>query len=219
VPTYLIGNDAFQEVDNVGITRPCVKHNFLVKDVRDLAKTIKKAFYIATSGRPGPVLIDIPKDVTDPNVKIPFEYPKEVKMRSYNPTVKGHTGQIKKAVDMILSAKRPMIYSGGGVILGKASEQLVRFARKLNYPITNTLMGLGAYPATDRQFVGMLGMHGTYEANMGMHHCDVLIAIGARFDDRVTGKISPSSARRRRSSISTSIRRPSPRTCPWMCRL
>jgi len=190
VPTYLIGNDAFQEVDNVGITRPCVKHNFLVKDVRDLAKTIKKAFYIATSGRPGPVLIDIPKDVTDPNVKIPFEYPKEVKMRSYNPTVKGHTGQIKKAVDMILSAKRPMIYSGGGVILGKASEQLVRFARKLNYPITNTLMGLGAYPATDRQFVGMLGMHGTYEANMGMHHCDVLIAIGARFDDRVTGNLA-----------------------------
>jgi len=190
VATHMIGNDAFQEVDNVGITRPCVKHNFLVKDVRDLAETIKKAFYIATSGRPGPVLVDIPKDVTDPKVKIPFEYPREVKMRSYNPTVKGHTGQVKKAVDMILGAKRPMIYSGGGVILGNASEQLVRFTRKLNYPITNTLMGLGAYPATDRQFVGMLGMHGTYEANMGMHHCDVLIAIGARFDDRVTGNLA-----------------------------
>jgi acetolactate synthase-1/2/3 large subunit len=190
VPTSLIGNDAFQEVDNVGITRPCVKHNFLVKDVRDLAATIKKAFYIATTGRPGPVLVDIPKDVTDPKVKIPFEYPKSVSLRSYNPTVKGHGGQIKKAVDLILSAKRPMIYTGGGVVLGHASEQLTRFTRKLNYPITNTLMGLGAYPASDRQFVGMLGMHGTYEANMGMHHCDVLIAIGARFDDRVTGNLA-----------------------------
>ncbi|MEF3193188.1 MAG: acetolactate synthase 3 large subunit [Halothiobacillaceae bacterium] len=190
VPTHLIGNDAFQEVDNVGITRPCVKHNFLVKDVRDLALTIKKAFYIATSGRPGPVLVDIPKNVTDPKVKVPFEYPKEISLRSYNPTVKGHTGQIKKAVDLILSAKRPMIYTGGGVVLGRASEQLTRFTRKLNYPITNTLMGLGSYPATDRQFVGMLGMHGTYEANMAMHHCDVLIAIGARFDDRVTGNVA-----------------------------
>ncbi|MEW6728752.1 MAG: acetolactate synthase 3 large subunit [Pseudomonadota bacterium] len=190
VPTSLIGNDAFQEVDNVGITRPCVKHNFLVKDVRELAATIKKAFYIATTGRPGPVLVDIPKDVTDPKVKIPFEYPKSVSLRSYNPTVKGHGGQIKKAVDLILSAKRPMIYTGGGVVLGHASEQLTRFTRKLNYPITNTLMGLGAYPASDRQFVGMLGMHGTYEANMGMHHCDVLIAIGARFDDRVTGNLA-----------------------------
>jgi acetolactate synthase-1/2/3 large subunit len=190
VPTHLIGNDAFQEVDNVGITRPCVKHNFLVKDVRDLAATIKKAFYIATTGRPGPVLVDIPKDVTDPKVKIPFEYPKSVSLRSYNPTVKGHGGQIRKAVDLILSAKRPMIYTGGGVVLGRASEQLIRFTRKLNYPITNTLMGLGAYPASDRQFVGMLGMHGTYEANMGMHHCDVLIAIGARFDDRVTGNLA-----------------------------
>jgi acetolactate synthase-1/2/3 large subunit len=190
VPTHLIGNDAFQEVDNVGITRPCVKHNFLVKDVRDLAATIKKAFYIATTGRPGPVLVDIPKDVTDPKVKVPFEYPKSVSLRSYNPTIKGHGGQIKKAVDLILSAKRPMIYTGGGVVLGHASEQLTRFARMLNYPITNTLMGLGAYPASDRQFVGMLGMHGTYEANMGMHHCDVLIAIGARFDDRVTGNLA-----------------------------
>ena len=190
VPTSLIGNDAFQEVDNVGITRPCVKHNFLVKDVRDLAATIKKAFYIATTGRPGVVLVDIPKDITDPKVKVPFEYPKEVSLRSYSPTVKGHGGQIKKAVDLILSAKRPMIYTGGGVVLGHASEQLTRFTRKLNYPITNTLMGLGAYPASDRQFVGMLGMHGTYEANMGMHHCDVLIAIGARFDDRVTGNLA-----------------------------
>jgi len=190
VPTSLIGNDAFQEVDNVGITRPCVKHNFLVKDVRDLAATIKKAFYIATSGRPGPVLVDLPKDVTDPKVKVPFEYPKDISLRSYSPTVKGHGGQIKKAVDLILSAKRPMIYTGGGVVLGRASEQLTRFARMLNYPVTNTLMGLGAYPASDRQFVGMLGMHGTYEANMGMHHCDVLIAIGARFDDRVTGNLA-----------------------------
>ncbi|MEW5974051.1 MAG: acetolactate synthase 3 large subunit [Pseudomonadota bacterium] len=190
VPTSLIGNDAFQEVDNVGITRPCVKHNFLVKDVRDLAATIKKAFYIATTGRPGVVLVDIPKDITDPKVKVPFEYPKEVSLRSYSPTVKGHGGQIKKAVDLILSARRPMIYTGGGVVLGHASEQLTRFTRKLNYPITNTLMGLGAYPASDRQFVGMLGMHGTYEANMGMHHCDVLIAIGARFDDRVTGNLA-----------------------------
>ncbi|MGK0673614.1 MAG: acetolactate synthase 3 large subunit [Halothiobacillaceae bacterium] len=190
VPTHLIGNDAFQEVDNVGITRPCVKHNFLVKDVRDLAMTIKKAFYIATTGRPGPVLVDIPKNVTDPKVKIPFAYPKSVSLRSYNPTVKGHGGQIKKAMELILSAKRPMIYTGGGVVLGRASEQLTRFARKLNYPVTNTLMGLGAYPASDRQFVGMLGMHGTYEANMGMHHCDVLIAIGARFDDRVTGNLA-----------------------------
>lgn len=190
VPTSLIGNDAFQEVDSVGVTRPCVKHNFLVKDVRDLAETIKKAFYIATTGRPGPVVIDVPKDVTDPSVLIPFEYPQSVSLRSYHPTVKGHSGQIRKAVDLIINAERPMIYSGGGVILGRAAEQLTRFTRLLNYPITNTLMGLGAYPASDRQFLGMLGMHGTYEANMGMHHCDVLIAIGARFDDRVTGNLA-----------------------------
>ncbi|MGC8697414.1 MAG: acetolactate synthase 3 large subunit [Halothiobacillus sp.] len=190
VPTTLIGNDAFQEVDNVGITRPCVKHNFLVKDVRDIAITMKKAFYIATTGRPGPVVVDIPKDVTDPRVMIPFDYPASVSLRSYHPTVKGHTGQIRKAIDLIINAERPIIYSGGGVILGGASSQLTRFARLLNYPITNTLMGLGAYPASDRQFLGMLGMHGTYEANMGMHHCDVLIAIGARFDDRVTGNLA-----------------------------
>ncbi len=187
VPTHLIGNDAFQEVDTVGITRPCVKHNFLVKDVKDLATTIKKAFYVATSGRPGPVLVDIPKDVTAQTAV--FEYPKQIKMRSYNPTTRGHSGQIRKALELILSAKKPMLYTGGGVILGRASEALTEFTRKLGYPITNTLMGLGGYPASDRQFVGMLGMHGTYEANMGMHHADVLIAIGVRFDDRVTGNI------------------------------
>ncbi len=187
VPTPLIGNDAFQEVDSVGITRPCVKHNFLVKDITKLAETIKKAFYIATTGRPGPVLVDIPKDVTI--AKAEYHYPKKIKLRSYNPTVKGHAGQIRKAVDLILSAKRPMIYTGGGVILSEGSSELIELTQLLGYPITNTLMGLGAYPATDKQFVGMLGMHGTYESNMAMHHCDVLIAIGARFDDRVTGKI------------------------------
>ena len=187
VPKHLIGNDAFQEVDSVGITRPIVKHNFLIKDVADIATTFKKAFYIATTGRPGPVVIDIPKDITA--AKCEFSYPAEIKMRSYNPKVKGHIGQIKRAVELILSAERPMIYTGGGVILGDASERLTAFTRRLGYPITNTLMGLGAYPASDRQFVGMLGMHGTYEANMGMHQCDVLIAIGARFDDRVTGNL------------------------------
>lgn len=187
VATSLIGNDTFQEVDAVGITRPCVKHNFLVKDVADLAATIKKAFYIATSGRPGPVLIDLPKDITADTCA--YEYPKDVDIRSYKPAVKGHPRQIKKALDLILSAKKPMIYSGGGVVLGEASKELTEFTRSLGYPITNTLMGLGAYPATDKQFIGMLGMHGTYEANMAMHECDVLIAIGARFDDRVTGDL------------------------------
>jgi len=189
VPTPVIGSDAFQEVDTVGITRPCVKHNFLVKDVRDLTLTIKKAFFIATSGRPGPVVVDIPKDVTDPRVKIPFEYPKTIKMRSYNPVTRGHYGQIKRAVEMMLGAKRPVIYTGGGVILGEASEALREFVRKTGFPITSTLMGLGAFPGNDPQFLGMLGMHGTYEANMAMHETDVLIAIGARFDDRVTGSI------------------------------
>jgi len=187
VPTALIGNDAFQEVDNVGITRPCVKHNFLVKDVQDLAATIKKAFYIASTGRPGPVLVDIPKDVTAN--KGEYAYPDSVAVRSYNPVTKGHPGQIKKAVDLMLSAKRPMLYTGGGVILANAAGALTELTRTLGFPITNTLMGLGAYPATDKQFLGMLGMHGTYEANMAMHHCDVLIAIGARFDDRVTGNV------------------------------
>ena len=190
VPTPVIGSDAFQECDTIGITRPCVKHNFLVSDRSKLAETIKKAFFIATTGRPGPVVVDIPKDITDPAIKIPYEYPASVSIRSYNPHVKGHRWQIKKAIELLMGAKRPMIYTGGGVILGNASTELVRLTRLLGFPITNTLMGLGAYPATDRQFVGMLGMHGTYEANMGMHECDVLLAIGARFDDRVTGKLA-----------------------------
>jgi len=185
VPTHAIGLDAFQECDAVGITRPCVKHNFLVKDVRDLAPTIKKAFHIARTGRPGPVLVDIPKDVTTQTCR--FEYPETVGMRSYNPTVKGHPGQIKKAVQLLLEAKRPMVYTGGGVILSDAAPQLARLVQTLGFPCTNTLMGLGGYPATDKQFLGMLGMHGTYEANMAMQHCDVLLAVGARFDDRVIG--------------------------------
>jgi len=188
VPTSLIGDDAFQEVDAVGITRPCVKHNFLVKDVKDIAVTIKKAFYVATTGRPGPVLVDIPKDVTAH--KTEYNYPKSVTMRSYSPVTKGHPVQIKKAVELILEAKRPMIYTGGGIILDDAAKELTDFVRLLGYPCTNTLMGLGAFPATDPLFVGMLGMHGTYEANMAMHECDVLIAIGARFDDRVTGDLA-----------------------------
>jgi len=187
VPTNLIGNDAFQEVDSVGITRPCVKHNFLVKDVKDLALTLKKAFYIATTGRPGPVVVDIPKDVTA--AKTDYVYPKQVQLRSYKPVTKGHIGQIKRAVKLMMAAERPMVYSGGGVILGGGSQALTELVRRLGFPITNTLMGLGAYPATDKQFLGMLGMHGTYEANMAMHHCDVLVAIGARFDDRVTGNV------------------------------
>ncbi len=187
VPTALIGNDAFQEVDSVGITRPCVKHNFLVKRVEDLAETIKKAFYVATTGRPGPVVVDIPKDVSTQVTE--YRYPKRISMRSYNPTVKGHPRQIRKAVELMLEARRPVLYTGGGVVLDKASRALVEFTRLLGFPITNTLMGLGSYPATDRQFLGMLGMHGTYEANMAMHNCDVLVAIGARFDDRVTGNV------------------------------
>jgi acetolactate synthase-1/2/3 large subunit len=187
VATQYIGSDAFQEVDSVGITRPCVKHNFLVKRLEDLAETLKKAFYIASTGRPGPVVVDIPKDVTAPNMKVDYKYPDQVFMRSYSPTVKGHPKQAKRAVDLILSAKRPMIYTGGGVILSNAEKELIEFTQHLGYPITNTLMGLGAYPGSDRQFLGMLGMHGTYEANMAMHECDVLIAVGARFDDRVTG--------------------------------
>lgn len=190
VPSPVIGSDAFQEVDMVGISRPCVKHNFLVKDVTKLAETIKKAFYVASTGRPGPVVVDVPKDITDPNIKVPYKYPRKVSMRSYNPAVEGHKGQIKKAVELLLSAQRPMIYSGGGVILGEASRELIELTQILGYPITNTLMGLGAYPATDKQFIGMLGMHGTYEANMGMHESDVILAVGARFDDRVTGKLA-----------------------------
>ncbi|WP_245589333.1 biosynthetic-type acetolactate synthase large subunit [Azovibrio restrictus] len=185
VPTHYIGQDAFQECDTVGITRPCVKHNFLVKDVKDLAVTLKKAFHIATTGRPGPVVVDIPKDITAN--KCEFDYPKAVQMRSYNPVVKGHLGQIKKAVQLLQEAKRPIIYTGGGVILSDAAEKLTQLARRLGFPVTNTLMGLGGYPATDRQNVGMLGMHGTYEANMSMHYADLILAIGARFDDRVIG--------------------------------
>ncbi len=185
VPTAAIGQDAFQECDTVGITRPCVKHNFLVKDVRDLAATIKKAFYIARTGRPGPVLVDIPKDVSKARCR--FEYPKSVSLRSYSPVTKGHSGQIRKAMSLLLSAKRPYIYTGGGIILADASKELNQFCDLLGYPVTNTLMGLGGYRASDPKFLGMLGMHGTYEANMAMQHCDVLIAIGARFDDRVIG--------------------------------
>ena len=185
VPTAYIGQDAFQECDTVGITRPCVKHNFLVKDVKDLAVTIKKAFLIASTGRPGPVVVDIPKDVTAQMCE--FEYPKTIQMRSYNPVVKGHLGQIRKAVQLLQEAKRPIIYAGGGVILSDAAEKLTQLAHRLNFPVTNTLMGLGGFPATDKRCVGMLGMHGTYEANMAMQYADLIIAIGARFDDRVIG--------------------------------
>ncbi|MGJ7914249.1 acetolactate synthase 3 catalytic subunit [Massilia sp. LXY-6] len=185
VPTHAIGQDAFQECDTVGITRPVVKHNFLVKDVRDLAATMKKAFYIARTGRPGPVLVDIPKDIS--MQKCQYEYPQDIEMRSYKPVDKGHAGQIRKAVQLLLSAERPMIYTGGGVILANASNELNRLVDKLGFPVTNTLMGLGAYRASSGHFVGMPGMHGTYEANMAMQHCDVLVAIGARFDDRVIG--------------------------------
>jgi acetolactate synthase-1/2/3 large subunit len=185
VSTPAIGLDAFQEVDTVGITRPCVKHNFLVKNVKDLAGTMKKAFYLAKTGRPGPVLVDIPKDVTMQSCE--FSYPEAVSMRSYNPVRKGHAGQLRKAAQLLLGAQRPMIYTGGGVILSDASELLRELVRQLGYPCTSTLMGLGGYPASDPQFLGMLGMHGTYEANMAMQNCDVLLAIGARFDDRVIG--------------------------------
>ncbi|MCL2524140.1 MAG: biosynthetic-type acetolactate synthase large subunit [Betaproteobacteria bacterium] len=196
VPTNYIGQDAFQECDTVGVTRPCVKHNFLVKDVKDLAVTIKKAFHIATTGRPGPVVVDIPKDVTAQMIE--FDYPKSIQMRSYNPVVKGHLGQIKRAVQVLQEAKRPIIYTGGGVILSNAAEKLTRLARLLGFPVTNTLMGLGGYPASDRQFVGMLGMHGTFEANNAMHYADVILAVGARFDDRVIGSPEHFASEKRR---------------------
>lgn len=189
VPKIKIGQDAFQETDMVGVSRPIVKHSFLVTQAEDIAETIAKAYYIASTGRPGPVVVDIPKDVTDPNYKVPYEWPANIKMRSYQPTNKGHRGQLKRAVKTLLSAKKPVIYSGGGVILDNASDQLIELAQRLNYPVTNTLMGLGAYPATDRQFIGMLGMHGTYEANTAMHESDVIFAVGARFDDRVTNDL------------------------------
>jgi acetolactate synthase-1/2/3 large subunit len=187
VPRHLIGNDAFQEVDIVGITRPCVKHNFLVTDVNELATTIKKAFYIASTGRPGPVLVDIPKDIT--TARCEFHYPADITMRSYNPTVKGNKRQVRRAIDLMLESKRPILYTGGGVVLSGAAHQLTELTKELGFPITNTLMGLGGYPSMDRQFIGMLGMHGTYEANHAMHNADLVIAIGARFDDRVTGNI------------------------------
>ena len=185
VPTHAIGQDAFQECDTVGITRPCVKHNFLVKDINKIANTIKKAFFIASTGRPGPVLVDIPKDITAETAE--FNYPKTIEMRSYNPVIKGHSGQISKAIDLLINAKKPMVYSGGGVVLGNASESLTKFVKRLDFPITNTLMGLGGFPASDKNFLGMPGMHGTYQANMAMQECDVLLAVGARFDDRVIG--------------------------------
>lgn len=189
VPSSKIGQDAFQETDMVGVSRPIVKHSFLVIKPEDIAATIAKAYYIAGTGRPGPVVVDIPKDVTEPNYKVPYEFPSEVKMRSYQPSDKGHRGQIKRAVKALLEAKRPVIYAGGGVVIDNAADHLIAVARKLNYPVTNTLMGLGCYPGTDRQFVGMLGMHGTFEANTAMHHADVIFAVGARFDDRVTNEL------------------------------
>ncbi|WP_218016096.1 acetolactate synthase 3 large subunit [Moraxella oblonga] len=189
VPSTLIGDDAFQECDMVGISRPIVKHSFVVRNPADIPTIVKKAFYIASSGRPGPVVIDIPKDMTNPADKFDYFMPKSVNLRSYQPTCKGHGGQIKKAIEVLLSAKRPVLYSGGGVVQGNASNELRELANLLNLPVTNTLMGLGAYPASNNQFVGMLGMHGTYEANMTMHHADVILAVGARFDDRVTNNV------------------------------
>jgi acetolactate synthase-1/2/3 large subunit len=186
VQSHLIGEDAFQETDMIGISRPIVKHSFMVRRAQDIPEMIKKAFYLASTGRPGPVVIDIPKDVTNPVEKFEYNYPKKVKIRSYTPAARGHAGQIKKAVKMLLEAKRPIIYAGGGVVQGNSSELLIELARLLNVPVTNTLMGLGCYPGTDRQFVGMLGMHGTYEANNAMHHSDCILALGVRFDDRTT---------------------------------
>ena len=186
VPSNLIGEDAFQETDMVGVSRPIVKHSFQIRHASEIPGVVKKAFYIAASGRPGPVVIDVPKDCTNPHEKFPYEYPAKVKLRSYTPPGRGHAGQIKKAVDELLAAKRPVIYAGGGVVQGNASALLTELVRTLGYPCTNTLMGLGAFPGTDPQFIGMLGMHGTYEANMTMHHSDLILAVGARFDDRVT---------------------------------
>ena len=187
VPTALIGNDAFQEADIVGITRPCTKHNYLVKDIKDLPRIIKEAFYIAMTGRPGPVLVDLPKDVLSASSE--YKYPEKAHIESYQPTYKGHPGQIKKAVDAILASKRPVIYAGGGIILSDAAVELKAFAMKLGLPVTTTLMGLGGFPGTHPLFMGMLGMHGTYAANMAIMSADCLIALGARFDDRVTGKV------------------------------
>jgi acetolactate synthase-1/2/3 large subunit len=187
VNTLLIGNDAFQEADIVGITRPCTKHNYLVKDIKDLALTIKKAFHLARTGRPGPVLVDLPKDVMADSAE--FNYPSKIKMRSYNPTYQGHPGQIKRAVKLMAKAQKPLVYAGGGVILSNASKELTALAQKYSIPVTTTLMGLGSFPGTNPLFLGMLGMHGTFQANMAVSHCDLLLAVGARFDDRVTGKV------------------------------
>jgi len=194
VATSLIGTDAFQETDMVGVSRPVVKHSFIVRSAEDIPEIVKKAFYIANTGRPGPVVIDVPKDTVDPDEVYPYSYPESVRMRSYTPSQRGHSGQIRKAVAALLAAERPVIYSGGGVVQGEGSELLTTIARRLNFPVTNTLMGLGAFPAPDRQFLGMLGMHGTFEANMAMHEADCIFAVGARFDDRVTNnpeKFSP----------------------------
>ncbi|MEY1663086.1 acetolactate synthase 3 large subunit [Isoalcanivorax beigongshangi] len=185
-----IGDDAFQECDMMGICRPIVKHSFMVRNTEDLPEIMRKAFYIATTGRPGPVLVDIPKDRTAPHIKLPFEYPKKVKMRSYTPVQRGHSGQIRKAVEEMLKARRPVLYAGGGVVQGDASDLLTKLAHKVKFPVTNTLMGLGCFPASDPQYIGMLGMHGTYEANMVMHNADLIVAVGARFDDRATNDIS-----------------------------
>jgi acetolactate synthase-1/2/3 large subunit len=187
VPTELIGNDAFQEADIVGITRPCTKHNFLVKDVHDLARTVKEAFYLARSGRPGPILVDLPKDVVVGRAE--YVYPDVAKLRGYNPNYEGHIGQIKRALKAVHEARKPIVYAGGGVVLSNASKELTEFAQLLHLPVTATLMGLGCFPGSDPLFLGMLGMHGTYRANMAMTHCDLIFAVGARFDDRVTGKI------------------------------
>lgn len=186
VASHLIGEDAFQETDMIGVSRPIVKHNMAVRHPSEIPQLVKKAFYLAKSGRPGPVVIDIPKDMTAPNGRFEYEYPEKVSMRSYNPAARGHAGQIRRAVDMLMSARRPIIYAGGGVILGKASQQLTDLAHELGFPVTNTIMGLGGFPATDPQSLGWLGMHGSYESNMAMHHSDLVLAIGARFDDRVT---------------------------------
>ena len=186
VPSHLMGSDAFQETDMIGCCRPIVKHSFLVRSIEEIPSVMKRAFHIAKTGRPGPVVVDVPKDMTAPTEKRPFEYPETVKLRSYTPALRGHAGQIRKALDLLLEAKRPVIYAGGGVVLGDASEELTALAKRLGYPVTNTLMGLGAFPGSEDQFIGMLGMHGFYEANQAMHQADVIFAVGARFDDRVT---------------------------------
>jgi len=188
VASTLIGEDAFQETDMMGVSRPVVKHNMAIRHASEIPEVLKKAFYIAQSGRPGPVVVDIPKDMTAPNERFEYVYPKKVKLRSYTPPVRGHSGQIKKAVDMLIAAKRPVIYAGGGVILDKATPQLIQLVEQLNFPVTNTLMGLGGYPGTGKHSLGMLGMHGTYEANEAMHNADLVLAVGARFDDRVTNR-------------------------------